>query len=104
MFGNECLGELKYEATTSSILMAGLFLSFLVEYGGHRLVNAKVKRAAALSETEKNNSFLSTEVVSILVMEAGIIFHSLRKFFASNKSIKKLTIHSHRPYTCRCRR
>ncbi|CAM1503806.1 Fc.00g013970.m01.CDS01 [Cosmosporella sp. VM-42] len=76
MFGNECLGELEYEATTSSILMAGLFLSFLVEYGGQRLISAKTKSAAA-GPVEKSNAFLSAEVVSILVMEAGIIFHSL---------------------------
>lgn len=106
MFGNECLGELKYEATTSSILMAGLFLSFLVEYGGHRLVSAKIKRSAALSQTEKTNAFLSAEVVSILVMEAGIVFHSLRKLFPLRRYTEnmKLTIPSHRPYAGRCRR
>ncbi|KFY40905.1 hypothetical protein V494_03282, partial [Pseudogymnoascus sp. VKM F-4513 (FW-928)] len=37
MFGNECLGELKYEATTTAIAMAGAFLAFLIEYLGHRL-------------------------------------------------------------------
>ncbi|KAJ4170805.1 high-affinity Zn(2+) transporter zrt1 [Fusarium falciforme] len=77
MFSNECIGELGYEATTSAIVMAGLFLSFLVEYIGHRVVLAKTKASAALSSTERKSVFLSTEVLSILVMEAGIIFHSL---------------------------
>ncbi|EQL00753.1 Zinc/iron permease [Ophiocordyceps sinensis CO18] len=77
MFGNKCLGELGYEGTTSAILMAGLFLSFLVEYIGHRIVQAKTKSASALTAKEKAHALLSTEVVSILVMEAGILFHSL---------------------------
>lgn len=38
MFGNECLGELTYEGTTAAIFMAGLFLSFLVDYLGARFV------------------------------------------------------------------
>ncbi|KIX01591.1 uncharacterized protein Z518_09317 [Rhinocladiella mackenziei CBS 650.93] len=38
MFNNECLGTLDYEATTSAIVMAGIFLAFLFEYIGHRIV------------------------------------------------------------------
>lgn len=38
MFGNECLGELAFEGTTAAIFMAGLFLSFLVDYLGARFV------------------------------------------------------------------
>jgi zinc transporter 1/2/3 len=38
MFGNECLGELTYEGTTAAIFMAGLFLSFLIDYLGARFV------------------------------------------------------------------
>ncbi|KAF4469286.1 zinc transporter [Fusarium albosuccineum] len=77
MFSNECIGELGYEATTSAILMAGLFLSFLIEYIGHRIVLAKTRASAGLSQSERKGVFLSTEVVSILVMEVGILFHSL---------------------------
>ncbi|KAK3181143.1 high-affinity Zn(2+) transporter zrt1 [Lecanicillium sp. MT-2017a] len=77
MFGNKCLGELKYEGTTSAIVMAGLFLSFIIEYIGHRVVMAKAKSSSSLTAEEKAKSVLSTEVVSILVMEAGILFHSL---------------------------
>ncbi|KAJ9426752.1 hypothetical protein QL093DRAFT_2188223 [Fusarium oxysporum] len=77
MFGNQCIGELGYEATTSALVMAGIFLSFLVEYIGNRIVLAKTKASANLSTAEKKSAWLSTEVVSVLVMEMGILFHSL---------------------------
>lgn len=79
MFANKCLGELGYESTTSAIVMAGLFLSFIVEYIGHRIVLSKEKAVAHLSTEEKAQSVLSAEVVTILVLEAGILFHSLCK-------------------------
>ncbi|OGE58595.1 hypothetical protein PENARI_c001G09645 [Penicillium arizonense] len=41
MFTNECLGELEYEATTSAVVMAGIFLAFLLEFIGHRVVVAR---------------------------------------------------------------
>lgn len=78
MFENECLGELGYEATTSAIVMAGIFMSFLVEYIGQRVVLSKNKSDVGRSQAELAGSFLSGEVVSVLVMEAGILFHSLR--------------------------
>lgn len=78
MFGNKCLGELGYESTTSAILMAGLFLSFLIEYIGQRIVQAKIRSSRALNAEEAAHALLFTDVVSILVMEAGILFHSLR--------------------------
>ncbi|KAM0245455.1 hypothetical protein ACHAP5_005411 [Fusarium lateritium] len=77
MFSNQCIGELGYEATTSALVMAGIFLSFLVEYIGNRIVLAKTKAAASLSVAQRKGAWLSTEVVSVLVMELGILFHSL---------------------------
>ncbi|KAH7245961.1 hypothetical protein BKA59DRAFT_182889 [Fusarium tricinctum] len=77
MFSNQCIGELGYEATTSALVMAGIFLSFLVEYIGNRIVLAKTKAAASLSVAQRKSAWLSTEVVSVLVMELGILFHSL---------------------------
>lgn len=79
MFGNQCIGELGYEATTSALVMAGFFLSFLVEYIGNRIVLAKTRASANLSDAERKSAWLSTEVVSVLVMEMGILFHSLCK-------------------------
>lgn len=80
MFGNQCIGELGYEATTSALVMAGVFLSFLVEYIGNRIVLAKTRASANLSDAERKSAWLSTEVVSVLVMEMGILFHSLCKW------------------------
>ncbi|KAF2841052.1 Zip-domain-containing protein [Patellaria atrata CBS 101060] len=107
MFGNECLGELKYEATTAAIVMAGIFISFLVEYIGTRFVLwRRSKRAHSPApgenvEYERNGDGKTvqdgaqigpvalshhghstppgstTEKLNVLVLEAGIIFHSL---------------------------
>ncbi|KAL1870703.1 high-affinity Zn(2+) transporter zrt1 [Diaporthe australafricana] len=107
MFSNECIGELSYEGTTSAIVMAGIFLSFLVEYVGLRAVAAHAARnpktststAQALGEQAKDgqnsptseegrnrNAFVSLDHhhhtgpnshLSVLMMEAGIIFHSV---------------------------
>lgn len=80
MFRNECLGELEYEATAAAILMAGLFLSFLVEYLGIRLVQwHAAKKAPAHAHGDHSHHSPSTEMVNITVLEAGVIFHSLRK-------------------------
>lgn len=49
MFGNQCLGELEYEGTTAAIFMAGLFLSFLVDYLGARFVAWRQAKAASSS-------------------------------------------------------
>ncbi|KAI9901995.1 hypothetical protein N3K66_003812 [Trichothecium roseum] len=77
MFANPCIGDLGYEGTTAAILMAGLFVSFLVEYIGQRVVSAKIKAERTLSFKERSSALLSGEVVGILVMETGIVFHSL---------------------------
>ncbi|KAB8069883.1 ZIP zinc transporter-domain-containing protein [Aspergillus leporis] len=107
MFTNECLGELEYEATTSAVVMAGIFLSFLTEYIGHRIILARGSKTCEqdCDETPENNTSNSATPkegtapramqlanlghnhgadptkpntkLSVLVMEAGIIFHSI---------------------------
>ncbi|KAL2818525.1 ZIP zinc transporter-domain-containing protein [Aspergillus cavernicola] len=112
MFGNECLGELDYEATTSAVVMAGIFLSFLTEYLGHRYILARnARRAAEAAQPAENGSGISgvssktaaeqapqphqhgtlaglghhhggdptnpNTKLSVLVMEAGVLFHSI---------------------------
>ncbi|KAF2114280.1 ZIP zinc transporter-domain-containing protein [Lophiotrema nucula] len=111
MFTNECLGELAYEATTAAIFMAGIFLSFAIEYLGARFVLWRQKKSAgAPPDTEAtrtttvdnksaNDSNTSTqtattshtddrgththmhgyaeEQLGVMVLEAGVIFHSL---------------------------
>ncbi|CAG7922579.1 unnamed protein product [Penicillium olsonii] len=46
MFTNDCLGELDYEATTSAVVMGGIFLAFLLEYIGHRIIVARGSKTA----------------------------------------------------------
>lgn len=107
MFGNSCLGELKYEATATSIAMAGAFLAFLVDYASHRLGHWRRQKTeiageegtdnnvdeaqTAVEETrpkpaptaisshtaDKTMATNSSDAISVLVLEAGIIFHSL---------------------------
>lgn len=108
MFGNSCLGPLKYEATATSIAMAGAFLAFLVDYIAHRLAHWRRQKSLAsvlnhdqsidgqkavsnttdpetsppltnLSHHHANHSQIPTlnDAISVLVLEAGIIFHSL---------------------------
>ncbi|KAH8667670.1 ZIP zinc transporter-domain-containing protein [Tricladium varicosporioides] len=113
MFSNSCLGTLNYEGTTAAIFMAGLFLSFLVEYLGQRLLhwkkvhhgqmetapsshtasgipnNSKVKSGSRGSDNEdsqmravRETPLIATppntsEMLSVLVLEVGIIFHSI---------------------------
>ncbi|OGM42792.1 ZIP Zinc transporter [Aspergillus bombycis] len=103
MFTNECLGELEYEATTSAVVMAGIFLSFLTEYIGHRFIAARGHKSAAecCEDTPSNNESATPKEntaprtmqltqlshshggdnantkLSVMVMEAGVIFHSI---------------------------
>lgn len=47
-FASPCLGELDYEATTTAIVMAGAFLTFLVEFiGGRYIMHRRGQKAAA---------------------------------------------------------
>lgn len=101
MFTNECLGELDYEATTSAVVMAGIFLAFLFEYVGHRIISARgdttidsnsqdaSRKGTHPSEISQQRTTLAhlghshgdptkpNTRFSVLVMEAGIIFHSI---------------------------
>ncbi|KAI9811822.1 MAG: hypothetical protein M1832_000675 [Thelocarpon impressellum] len=92
-FANPCLGELSYEATASALFMAGAFLSFLIEYGGSRVVarrggpgREECKREdasdgpdEARGEGQRVGSLASDrdDRLSVVVMEAGIVFHSI---------------------------
>lgn len=111
---SSCLGELKYEATSTAIAMAGAFLAFLIDFTGHRLAhwrrksvqeatnvgatssiksNEEPKEAAKVSANQivpavsgletlshhhdKLGSTHPNDALSVLILEAGIIFHSL---------------------------
>lgn len=79
MFGNECLGELQYEATTAAIFMAGLFISSLIDFGVQHALRWQLTK-----KTDTDSAYLSpkaiekAEMANISIMEAGIIFHSIR--------------------------
>lgn len=80
MFQNPCIEGIDYEATAAAILMAGILVSFLVEYFGQRYMRARLARKMANASPEgfsmeKHNGHM--EMVNINVMEAGIIFHSI---------------------------
>lgn len=105
MFGNECIGTLQYEGTTSAIVMAGILLSFLVEYVGLRLVASRAAKSAGdstafqaqqesgdkgsptptPSQEAPRNAFAAVDhhhggpntKLSVMIMEAGILFHSI---------------------------
>lgn len=109
MFANECLGELKYEGTTAAVFMAGLFLSFLVDYIGARFILWRQSKKDPISDTEERSASTdkskapsvtpnntdavgnhaphihrtahvhgtADEKLGVIVLEAGIIFHSL---------------------------
>ena len=80
MFQNPCIKGIEYEATAAAILMAGLFVSFLVEYFGQRYMQSRMKKKLGNASEEgfsvaKHNAHM--EMMNINVMEAGIIFHSI---------------------------
>ncbi|KXJ97035.1 hypothetical protein Micbo1qcDRAFT_4906 [Microdochium bolleyi] len=66
MFGNQCVGILEYEGTTAAVVMAGIFIAWLVEYCSGRA-----------ARKYWSSSQYSDDVVSVFVLEAGIIFHSI---------------------------
>ncbi|KAJ4323814.1 high-affinity Zn(2+) transporter zrt1 [Fusarium piperis] len=77
MFGNECLGELLYEATTAAIVMAGLFISFLIEYFVNRVMRWQENKENKSEGVLSQQALAKAELTNVTIMEAGIIFHSL---------------------------
>lgn len=75
MFMNECLMGIDYEATTSAIVMSGIFFSSLIDYITHRVAYSMSKRNKL-----EAGSLRKDGLVNVVVLEAGIIFHSIRKF------------------------
>lgn len=105
MFESDCLGELKYEATTSAIVMAGLLISYIIEYLGRRLVMWRQSKqlgstGEGVTESEQDRSkepaastgssshhmhhgfgaIKQVDKLSVVVLEAGLVFHSVCKW------------------------
>lgn len=97
MFTNDCLTDIKYEATTAAIVMAGLFIAFLIEYICQRLLGSRKEKLDAVKSTkidDEDNKDPSVETtdhdhdhhhynmaeddaLSVGMLEMGIIFHSV---------------------------
>jgi zinc transporter 1/2/3 len=107
-FSNDCIEGIEYEATAGAILIAGLFVTFMIEYIAHRWVDRKrhmFERSSAsdpanaqpnaqkeasegtLSESSSAEQRYTPKSLALntTVMEAGIIFHSIREFHLSAK-------------------
>ena len=103
LFANECLGALNYEATTAAIVMAGVMLSFLLDYIGIRILFWRASKASSPEPSPRNvadtkssaertraqDTPTTLEVDSectaqaklrVVILEAGVIFHSIRKY------------------------
>ncbi|KAJ4255672.1 high-affinity Zn(2+) transporter zrt1 [Fusarium falciforme] len=77
MFGNECIGELQYEGVTSAIVMAGLFISFVIEYFVHRAMRWQENKENKSEGAMSPQALAKAELTNVTIMEVGIIFHSL---------------------------
>lgn len=100
MWDSSCI-TLSYEGTSTAITMAGIFVTFLIEFLANRLIRARQELAPAdegnekkLEESEgkvedssESNSIehvghshlgvLPNDKLSVMIMEAGIVFHSV---------------------------
>ncbi|KAK9319137.1 hypothetical protein V1517DRAFT_355340 [Lipomyces orientalis] len=91
MFGNQCLGELEYEAIATAIAMAGLLSSFIIEFFGYRIVERRSRQHSTNSRQrsgphdhslsdlghQHGHSLSGDSKVSVGVMETGVVFHSI---------------------------
>lgn len=86
MFGNSCLGELAYEGTTAAIVMAGLFISFLIEFCVQRAMRWQASKKSDNEIAHMSpQAVAQAELANISIMEAGIIFHSLRRYHVGDE-------------------
>lgn len=128
MFANNCLGGLKYEATTAAIMLAGVTISFVPEYIGARIFLWRVskhgqgspgspipndanEKAARSSEAVVGHHLIHSadaqeqppalQKLKVNIMEAGIIFHSLCKSCEVSEQKPRLTENSNWSYSGR---
>lgn len=109
MFNHECMGELEYESTTMAIAMAGVVISFLIEFVTNRILIARLERAQPphvdavepADSVDKSPSSDDTAIshdpqerlrriqakTSVIIMECGIIFHSIREWSQRPQSL-----------------
>lgn len=92
MFSNDCV-TMDYESTATAIVMAGLFIGFLANFISIRVMLARKKRIEGFTDRNSDEDVKevhghshgevaiaedgSLDKVSVLMLEAGIIFHSV---------------------------
>lgn len=80
MFANSCI-TLRYESTASAIAMAGLALGFVAEYTTKRVLQARQAAVGKATSDDENSTDTavapSGDAVSVMLLEAGIVFHSV---------------------------
>lgn len=94
MFQNECVGDLAYESTAAAISMAAAIITFLLDFIGTRLANRKSESGMSSPDLDSadakernqpfeghdcghvDSAFAAEESWRVVLLEAGIIFHS----------------------------
>ncbi|CAK7902475.1 hypothetical protein CAAN1_16S03994 [[Candida] anglica] len=92
MWSNSCIKGNSYESTGSAITMAGIFISFLFDYLIHSTKMWRDNKSQIDSHDEESKNFKnspessidnlprendSPDNISVFLLEAGIIFHSI---------------------------
>jgi zinc transporter 1/2/3 len=106
MFQNECVGEMSYEATAPAISMAAAIITFILDFVGSRIAHKKYSGHALESPSTNDSGDLGSverkrprdidhpahhdshghnfdaalaaeQNHQVLLLEAGIIFHSI---------------------------
>lgn len=105
-FTNKCIGTLDYDPTAMSLVLAGTFIAFVLEYGSARWLRQRKDRKKHIhssdSEVDESKDKIDvvettidmsgaanmgcaahsaalidpTDKISVIIMEGGIIFHS----------------------------
>lgn len=62
MFSNNCVGKLAYESTSTAIMLAGLFLAFVIEYTFNRLLKLRQNKLVQSQATSLPLTQDTTEI------------------------------------------
>ncbi|RLV91974.1 putative sucrose utilization protein SUC1 [Spathaspora sp. JA1] len=95
LWSNPCLAlRVKYEPTGSALTMAGIFVAFLIEFIAHRTLVSRTENYKTVDTEEATkdvsdqgsvgspslislHGISSKDKISVFIMEAGIVFHSI---------------------------
>ncbi|CAI4214137.1 unnamed protein product [Parascedosporium putredinis] len=100
MFSNPCIGELSYEGTAAAILMAGLFVSFFIEYAAHRIADKCTNLVLTVATSHRINARRYRRRIFI-TLSIVIVFHQAFEGIALGSCIASLgrpaphTTHAH---------